>query len=306
MKKQQRKCKGVRQKLALLCLCGMFTFHSLSAQAMPGTDAIENESIAVERIDDLDSSVSLPESSDDLQQNDSEENAEENVESQFNSESSGEVLIEQNPLSEKETSDEETSGNEETFGDSESESPFSVDGDATILDDIHSGTKHFYTIVTDDGNTFYLVIDEAKEDSNVYLLDAAKEKDLVALAKEAGQLSEPETTSTMTETESAPEESTENLEEKVERESNTNWGSLLFLLVISLAAFGIGYYVKIYRPRMEKMEAELEKESEEKVDAVIDEEEEIYINEEEEANKAKKANQNTFVFEDEEHSFTEN
>ena len=46
--------------------------------------------------------------------------------------------------------------------------------------------RKFYTVQTQAGNTFYLIIDFAKQSENVYFLDAVAEKDLLALIEQAG------------------------------------------------------------------------------------------------------------------------
>ena len=63
--------------------------------------------------------------------------------------------------------------------------PISYDGTGTVIDNIENGSKHFYTIATDAGNVFYLIVDLDKESNNVYFLDTTKERDLLALAEKA-------------------------------------------------------------------------------------------------------------------------
>lgn len=48
---------------------------------------------------------------------------------------------------------------------------------------VRMGEKQFYTITTDAGNVFYLVIDGKREDNNVYFLNGVTESDLMALAE---------------------------------------------------------------------------------------------------------------------------
>ena len=78
--------------------------------------------------------------------------------------------------------------------------PISYDGTGTVIDDIENGSKHFYTIATDAGNVFYLIVDLDKESNNVYFLDTTKERDLLALAEKAEEEAElpPDSTSEST------------------------------------------------------------------------------------------------------------
>ena len=48
---------------------------------------------------------------------------------------------------------------------------------------VRMGKNQFYTITTDAGNVFYLVIDGKREDNNVYFLNGVTESDLMALAE---------------------------------------------------------------------------------------------------------------------------
>ena len=77
---------------------------------------------------------------------------------------------------------EENPGDNVTETTDESSEPLSFDGTGTIVDNVQQGSKQFYTISTDAGNVFYLIIDLDKYSNNVYFLDTTKERDLVALA----------------------------------------------------------------------------------------------------------------------------
>ena len=63
--------------------------------------------------------------------------------------------------------------------------PLSYEGTGTVIDNVLNGSKQFYTIATDAGNVFYLIIDLDKENNNVYFIDTTKERDLLALAEKA-------------------------------------------------------------------------------------------------------------------------
>ena len=73
---------------------------------------------------------------------------------------------------------EETTEPEETA----TPNPFTPNGTGTVLDNATSeDEKEFYTIVTENENVFYLVIDKQRDTENVYFLNAVTESDLMAL-----------------------------------------------------------------------------------------------------------------------------
>src|SRR5699024_7181412 len=66
-------------------------------------------------------------------------------------------------------------GEEEDVHEVEIETPSSVTGEkregtGTVVDFSTTGSRAFYTIVDQDDNTFYLMIDMDKADNNVYFL----------------------------------------------------------------------------------------------------------------------------------------
>lgn len=56
--------------------------------------------------------------------------------------------------------------------------PFTVAGNAEVLDDISDGSKEFYTITTSNNNSFFIVVDRARTTENVYLLAKVNEDDV--------------------------------------------------------------------------------------------------------------------------------
>lgn len=62
--------------------------------------------------------------------------------------------------------------------------PLTPDGNLTLVDDVSGETaeyKQFVTLVSKNGNYFYLVIDRAGDKENVYFLNLVDEADLLAL-----------------------------------------------------------------------------------------------------------------------------
>ncbi len=151
---------------------------------------------------------------------------------------------------------------------------FTPDGTGSILDyDInYDEDKQFYTITTAAGNIFYLIIDGKREENNVYFLNAVTEQDLMALAEKAenGTVSGiPSATTCNCETKCAA--GTVNSECPVcksdmskctgtaaqaepekpgEKQDMAGTIGMIVFIVIGVAAVaGIGYYVKIVRPK---------------------------------------------------------
>lgn len=155
---------------------------------------------------------------------------------------------------------------------------FTPDGTGTIQDSAtgEEGDKQFYTITTEAGNTFYLIIDGKRENKNVYFLNTVTEADLMALAeKENGTVSaapEPEkcacgekceagkvntacpvckndlTACTGKAPTPAPEQPDD---QKPEEKGGGSVGMIVFVLIAMAAVGGAGYYFKIVRPKQQ-------------------------------------------------------
>lgn len=111
------------------------------------------------------------------------------------------------------------------------ENAFTTPGNATIGDMIKSsGSKDFYTIRTENDNTFYLVIDHSGNMDNVYMLSAIDENDLKEFLEDEndgnGAIVLPETVQ--------PEQS-ENTPETTEKEPEKNPLPGIISLVLLIA-----------------------------------------------------------------------
>lgn len=160
---------------------------------------------------------------------------------------------------------------------------FTPEGTGTVQDNINGkdGEKQFYTITTDAGNVFYLIIDGKRDSNNVYFLNGVTESDLMALAeKDNGSMSgiPKEETCACTEKCEAgnvntncpvcknkltgcngkekPMETEKTEEPEKPKKDNGSTGAIIFIIAALLAVGGIGYYVKIVRPKQQAEDEE--------------------------------------------------
>ena len=141
--------------------------------------------------------------------------------------------------------------------------------------------KQFYTITTEAGNVFYLIIDGKRDDNNVYFLNDVTEADLMALAeKNEGTMSVIPTEDVCTCTDKCeagevntacsvckndlkgctgkerPAETEELAQTEPPKKDNGSAGTIIFIIVALLAVGGVGYYVKIVRPKLSAYSAD--------------------------------------------------
>ena len=134
--------------------------------------------------------------------------------------------------------------------------PFTPNGQAAVIDwATEYDGKEFYTFKTPAGNVFYLIIDHAKGADNVYFLNAVTEQDLLALAEQPDKKNG--STSSIPTAPTPPTEQTDNNgENSTETEvttpkENSNTGLIVFLLIGIAVAVGLGYYIKVVRPKQQ-------------------------------------------------------
>ena len=155
---------------------------------------------------------------------------------------------------------------------------FTPEGTGTVLDSAtgEDGDKQFYTITTEAGNVFYLIIDGKRDDNNVYFLNGVTEADLMALAeKNDGSVSVIPAADVCTCKEKCeagkvntgcpvckndlngcigkekPAEPEEPAESEQPKKDTGSVGTIIFIIVALLAVGGVGYYVKIVRPKQQ-------------------------------------------------------
>jgi hypothetical protein len=128
--------------------------------------------------------------------------------------------------------------------------PFTPDGTGTVVDNVTDGDgKEFFSISTEDGNIFYLIVDRQRNTDNVYLLNAVTEQDLMSLAKEGdgkpiGTVQEPPLITPDT---PEPTPSAEPAPPPPAKSGDS--GTIIFIIIAVLAVGGAGYYFKIVRPK---------------------------------------------------------
>ena len=138
--------------------------------------------------------------------------------------------------------------------------PFTPDGTGTVIDNAHDGDgKEFFTIGTEDGNIFYLIIDRHRTTDNVYFLNAVTEEDLISLAQRSGrEISSGGDTDGSISVIPTPEQPesppTTTPEPEVEPPvlpppDDNNSSMIIFVIIAAAAAGGAGYYFKIVKGR---------------------------------------------------------
>ena len=170
------------------------------------------------------------------------------------------------------------SGTPEPTTSSVPDGAFTPEGTGTVLDSAtgEDGDKQFYTITTEAGNVFYLIIDGKRDDNNVYFLNGVTEADLMALAeKNDGSVSVIPAADVCTCKEKCeagkvntgcpvckndlngctgkekPAEPEEPAEPEQPKKDTGSVGTIIFIIVALLAVGGVGYYVKIVRQKQQ-------------------------------------------------------
>lgn len=125
--------------------------------------------------------------------------------------------------------------------------PFTIAGNADIIDDIEEGSKEFYTITTKNNNQFFIVVDKARASENVYMLARVNEDDVAEFIEGYTQptpaptpqviIQQPTPAPTPQVVVTEPEEKTDN-------------SKTYMLAGLGVLAFIAGaYYFKVYKPK---------------------------------------------------------
>ena len=130
--------------------------------------------------------------------------------------------------------------------------PFTIAGNGEVEDNIvDDPSKEFFTVKTKDGNTFFLVIDRARNSENVYMLSMIDEYDLQEfLDDEERNGKQEEETPTVVLPETKPESTPDvEIEEPKEESSGGMNKILLLVFVAALGGAGAFFYFYIYKPK---------------------------------------------------------
>ena len=144
--------------------------------------------------------------------------------------------------------------------------PLTPDGTGSVIDSVdESDGKEFFTIYSEDGNQFYLIIDRQRNSENVYFLNTVTEEDLISLAKQSGReivgngtsaIPTPEQPVDIADENEQPPTDNENTKSETHQSEPTSAMSriisnLALIVGIAVVVGGIAYYFKIIKPRKE-------------------------------------------------------
>ena len=135
---------------------------------------------------------------------------------------------------------------------------FTPDGQGEIQDSLTDGDGiEFFTITTEAGNVFHLIIDHTRSSNNVFFLNAVTEWDLLTLAADAElavppHIAPPTPPPVIIEREPPEEPPTEPTQEPIAEESGGRLGTFIFLIIAGAGTFGVIYYLKILKPKRER------------------------------------------------------
>ena len=139
--------------------------------------------------------------------------------------------------------------------------PFTIAGNGEVEDNItDDSSKEFFTVKTKGGNTFFLVIDRARNSENVYMLSMIDEYDLQEFLddEERNDKQEEETPAVvLPETKPEPTPDVE-IEEPQEESSGGMNKILLLVFVAALGGAGAFFYFYIYKPKQSEPEVSKE------------------------------------------------
>lgn len=168
---------------------------------------------------------------------------------------------------------------ENPMTEAEEKTPLTPDGNGTVVDNVtDEDGKEFYTVLTPDEHTFFLVIDKQRDTDNVYFLDYVTEKDLLSLT--AADTEQPADTEPLAETCTCSDQcvagevntdcpvckndltkckgtvaepvETEQPAQTAQTETDSgNVGTFVLIALVALAAGGVGYYFKVLKPKKE-------------------------------------------------------
>lgn len=129
--------------------------------------------------------------------------------------------------------------------------PFTIAGNGEVEDNIvDDPSKEFFTVKTKGGNTFFLVIDRARNSENVYMLSMIDEYDLQEFLDDEERNGKQEETPAVVLPETKPEPTPDVEIEEPKGESSGGMNKILLLVfVAALGGAGAFFYFYIYKPK---------------------------------------------------------
>lgn len=127
--------------------------------------------------------------------------------------------------------------------------PLTPSGNLTLVDDIETEneeSKQFITVISKNGNYFYIIIDRENDKENVYFLNLVDEYDLLQLLGEEFSMPEPELVEVVVEKEVYVEPVVTETPQPVEQKSSS---ILPILLLLALGGGGAFYYFKFIKDK---------------------------------------------------------
>ena len=122
--------------------------------------------------------------------------------------------------------------------------PFTIAGNGEVEDNItDDSSKEFFTVKTKGGNTFFLVIDRARNSENVYMLSMIDEYDLQEF---------------LTDEETKPEPEPDVEIEEPEQDDGKLTKILAIVFVMGVGGAGAFFYFYIYKPKQSEPEVSKE------------------------------------------------
>lgn len=141
----------------------------------------------------------------------------------------------------------------------EEQIPFTIAGNGKVEDNItDDSSKEFFTVKTKGGNTFFLVIDRARNSENVYMLSMIDEYDLQEFLTDEERNGKEEEKPAVVLPETKPEPEPEVEIEEPEQDDGKLTKILAIVFVLGVGGAGAFFYFYIYKPKQSEPEVSKE------------------------------------------------
>lgn len=137
--------------------------------------------------------------------------------------------------------------------------PFTFAGNGEVEDNItDDSSKEFFTVKTKGGNTFFLVIDRARNSENVYMLSMIDEYDLQEFLTDEERNGKEEEKPAVVLPETKPEPEPDVEIEEPEQDDGKLTKILAIVFVMGVGGAGAFFYFYIYKPKQSEPEVSKE------------------------------------------------